>query len=130
MKKYDVIITGAGPAGIFAALELLKSEKKLRVLILEKGKDIDQRRCPSKEKKISCTFCRECNLLSGWGGAGAFSDGKLSLSPYVDGIYIHYGAPENTFGDNAEQISMLEKLASKNSLTLIPSRIRHIGTDR
>jgi uncharacterized FAD-dependent dehydrogenase len=150
MKKYDVIIIGAGPAGIFAALELLKSEKSPRVLIIEKGRDIDQRKCPSKDKKISCTFCRECNLLSGWGGAGAFSDGKLSLSPevggflsrymdkndvqamidYVDGIYVRYGATENTFGDNAEQITMLEKLASKNSLTLIPSRIRHIGTDR
>ncbi len=150
MKQYDVIIIGAGPAGIFAALELLNSEKKLRVLILEKGRDIDQRRCPSKEKKISCTYCRECNLLSGWGGAGAFSDGKLSLSPevggflsrymdkdsvralidYVDRLYIHYGAPDKIFGDNAEQINALEKLASKNNLTLVPSMIRHIGTDR
>lgn len=150
MKRYDVIITGAGPAGIFAALELLKSEKKLKILILEKGRDIDQRKCPSKDKKISCTLCRECNLLSGWGGAGAFSDGKLSLSPevggflsrymdknevqslidYVDRIYIHYGAPDTTFGDNAEQVHTLEKLASKNNLVLIPSRIRHIGTDR
>jgi len=150
MKKYDVIITGAGPAGIFAALELLKSEKKLKILILEKGKDIEQRRCPSKDKQISCTLCRECNLLSGWGGAGAFSDGKLSLSPevggflsrymdkdevqalidYVDRIYVHYGAPADTFGNNAEQVHALEKLASKNNLTLIPSKIRHIGTDR
>lgn len=150
MKHYDVIITGAGPAGIFAALELLISKKKLKVLMLEKGKDIDQRRCPSKEKKISCTYCRECSLLSGWGGAGAYSDGKLSLSPdvggflsrymdkeevrvlieYVDRLYIHYGAPERIFGDNAEQISALERLASKNNLILVPSMIRHIGTDR
>lgn len=150
MKRYDVIITGAGPAGIFAALELLKSEKRLKILILEKGRDIDQRKCPSKDKKISCALCRECNLLSGWGGAGAFSDGKLSLSPevggflsrymdknevqsligYVDRIYIHYGAPDTTFGDNAEQVHTLEKLASKNNLVLIPSKIRHIGTDR
>ncbi len=150
MKRYDVIITGAGPAGIFAALELLKTEKKLKVLILEKGKDINQRRCPSKDKKISCTLCRECNLLSGWGGAGAYSDGKLSLSPevggflsrymdtddvkslinYVDQLYLHYGAPATTFGDNAQQIQALEKLASRNNLTLIPSKIRHIGTDR
>ena len=55
MKRYDVIITGAGPAGIFAALELLKAEKRLKILILEKGRDIDQRRCPSKDKKISCS---------------------------------------------------------------------------
>jgi len=150
MKKYDVIITGAGPAGIFAALELLKAGKRLKILILEKGRDIDQRRCPSKDKKISCSLCRECNLLSGWGGAGAFSDGKLGLSPevggflsrymdkgevqllidYVDGIYIHYGAPDAVFGDNAEQVQAIERLASKNNLTLIPSKIRHIGTDR
>jgi hypothetical protein len=150
MKQYDVIITGAGPAGIFAALELLKSGNKLKVLILEKGRDIDQRKCPSKDKKISCTLCPECNLLSGWGGAGAFSDGKLSLSPevggflsrymdkdsvqsmidYVDRLYIHYGAPETIFGDNAEKVHALEKLAAKNNLTLIPSKIRHIGTDR
>lgn len=145
-----MIITGAGPAGIFAALELLKSQKNLKILILEKGKDLQQRKCPSKENKISCASCRECNLLSGWGGAGAFSDGKLSLSPevggflprymnkdevyslidYVDRIYIHYGAPATVFGEDAMQIKALEKLASKNNLTLIPSKIRHIGTDR
>lgn len=150
MKKYDVIIIGAGPAGIFSALELLKSSGKLKILIVEKGKDIDQRRCPLKIKNVSCASCRECNLLSGWGGAGAFSDGKLSLSPevggflarymdkdavkslidYVDKIYVQYGAPGKVFGDNAEDIQQIEKLASKNNLILIPSKIRHIGTDR
>jgi uncharacterized FAD-dependent dehydrogenase len=150
MKKFDVIIIGAGPAGIFASLELLKSNKKLKILIIEKGKDIDQRVCPLKVKNISCTSCPECNLLSGWGGAGAFSDGKLSLSPevggflsryidqdavqslinYVDDIYVQYGAPGKVFGEGKEEIQKLEKLASKNNLMLIPSKIRHIGTDR
>ncbi|MBI5641381.1 MAG: NAD(P)/FAD-dependent oxidoreductase [Nitrospirae bacterium] len=149
-KRYVVIIVGAGPAGIFAALELLKSEKKPRILIIEKGKDIVRRACPLKVKNISCTTCRECDLLSGWGGAGAFSDGKLSLSPdvggflsryldkdevkelidYVDGIYVHYGAPDHVFGDNAEDIQVLQKQASINNLVLVPSKIRHIGTDR
>lgn len=149
-KNYDVIIVGAGPAGIFALLELLKSKKKLRILVIEKGKDIDQRICPLKTKNTSCYKCHECGLLSGWGGAGAFSDGKLSLSPevggflsrymdnnevlslinYVDQIYVDYGAPEKVFGENNEKIHELENLASKNSLKLIPSRIRHIGTDR
>jgi uncharacterized FAD-dependent dehydrogenase len=150
MKNYEVIIIGAGPAGIFASLELLKSDKKLKILLIEKGKDIDQRICPLEVKNISCTSCPECNLLSGWGGAGAFSDGKLSLSPevggflsryidqdavqslinYVDDIYVQYGAPGKVFGEGKEEIQKLEKLASKNNLILIPSKIRHIGTDR
>ncbi len=150
MKRYDVIIIGAGPAGIFAALEFLKSAGKIRVLIIEKGKDIERRSCPMKVGKISCTACRECNLLSGWGGAGAFSDGKLSLSPevggflsrymdkddvqalidYVDGVYLHYGAPTRVFGEGAGEIRELERTAAMNNLVLVPSRIRHIGTDR
>lgn len=150
MKKYDVIIIGAGPSGIFTALELLNSKEKPSILIIEKGKDIEERACPVKVKNISCTACRECDLLSGWGGAGAFSDGKLSLSPevggflsryidkdkvrslidYVDGIYLKYGAPAEVFGDKAEEVMELEKLSSVNNLVLIPSKIRHIGTDR
>jgi uncharacterized FAD-dependent dehydrogenase len=150
MKRYDVIIIGAGPAGIFAALEFLRASGKIRVLIIEKGKDIDKRSCPMKVGKTSCTACRECNLLSGWGGAGAFSDGKLSLSPevggflsrymekddvrnlieYVDQVYMHYGAPAEVFGEGAEQIRELERVASINNLVLVPSKIRHIGTDR
>ena len=150
MTPYDVIIIGSGPAGIFAALELLKSRKKIKVLIIEKGRDIDQRTCPSKDRKVSCTTCPECHLLSGWGGAGAYSDGKLSLSPevggflsrymdkdhvqsmidYVDRLYIQYGAPDEIFGDHPEEIQNIERLASKNNLVLIPSKIRHIGTDR
>jgi len=150
MKKYDLIIIGAGPAGIFAALELLHKKKNAKILIIEKGKDIDQRKCPMTIKSISCKACPECALLSGWGGAGAFSDGKLSLSPdvggflsryidndtlrslidYVDKIYVSYGAPKQTYGGSKEDIRKIERLASKNNLVFVPSRIRHIGTDR
>ncbi|UCH44724.1 MAG: NAD(P)/FAD-dependent oxidoreductase, partial [Nitrospiraceae bacterium] len=72
MKHYDVIIVGAGPAGIFAALELVSSKQKLKILLIEKGKDIDERECPSALYKTACSTCVECGLLCGWGGAGAF----------------------------------------------------------
>lgn len=146
----DVIIVGAGPAGIFSALELLKQKEDTKILIVEKGKDLDRRICPMKIKEISCTACPECALLSGWGGAGAFSDGKLNLSHevggflsrymdsdrlqslilYIDEIYVRYGAPRKIYGDNKEEIEKIQRLASGNGLLFIPSRIRHIGTDR
>ncbi|NCO68071.1 MAG: FAD-dependent oxidoreductase [Nitrospirae bacterium CG_4_10_14_0_8_um_filter_41_23] len=150
MKQYDVIIVGAGPAGIFSALELLKQKENTKILIIEKGKDIDKRICPMKIRDISCATCPECALLSGWGGAGAFSDGKLNLSPEVGGflsryidrntlqslitsvdeIYVNYGAPKKTYGGNKEEVSKIGRLASENNLLFIPSKIRHIGTDR
>ncbi len=77
-KRYDVIIVGSGPAGIFTALELHERDG-MRVLLVEKGKDIEKRRCPAREK-TSCVKCQTCSITSGWGGAGAFSDGKLTLS--------------------------------------------------
>jgi len=150
MKRYDVIIVGSGPAGIFSAIELIRQKKDSRILIIEKGKDIDKRVCPMKIRDISCATCPECALLSGWGGAGAYSDGKLNLSPdigghlsryidrdflqslitYVDKTYVSYGAPDTIYGTNKDEINRIAKLASDNDLVFIPSMIRHIGTDR
>jgi len=150
MKHYDVIIAGAGPAGIFSALELVSHNKRLKIVLLEKGKDIDARVCPTKVEDVSCRTCPDCNLLCGWGGAGAFSDGKLNLSKDIGGnlpryiddatlqnlimdtdkIYLKYGAPSNVYGGDANKINALKSLAEKNGLILVPSRIRHIGTDR
>lgn len=150
MKRYDLIIVGAGPAGIFAALEAVASGKGLNILLIEKGRDIEKRKCPAGIRNVSCTVCPDCALLSGWGGAGAFSDGKLSLSgniggnlsryiddenldgliKYTDNIYIKYGAPEDVYGADEEKIKKLKSIAAENGLELIPSRIRHIGTDR
>ena len=90
MNHYDVIIIGSGPSGIFAALELLKRPRSVKIMIIEKGRDIDKRVCPMKRWDISCSACPECALLSGWGGAGAYSDGKLTLSPHIGGSLGKY----------------------------------------
>jgi len=150
MKHYDVIIVGAGPAGIFSALELIRGNPEIEVLLIEKGRDIEDRICPAMNNNSTCEQCNECNLLCGWGGAGAFSDGKLSLTKdiggnlsryindtelddlisYTDSIYLEFGAPEKIYGDDHSKIVNLRKRAHEIGLTLIPSRIRHIGTDK
>jgi len=149
-KQYDAIIVGAGPAGIFTALELLKSNNDLDILILEKGKNIDQRKCPMREQKIPCQQCNPCSLLSGWGGGGAFSDGKLNLTgsiggllsnylteeelaqliKYIDDIYLQFGADEKIYGTNQEEINHIRKEAAKANLKFISARIRHLGTEK
>ena len=150
MARYDIIIVGGGPAGIFTALELIRSELDLKILIIEKGKDIEKRFCPLHVKDVSCRHCAMCDILSGWGGAGAFSDGKLTLSPeiggflgrymvheeltklikYVDGIYLSYGAPSEAYGGDTKEVKELQDMASRHNLILVPSLIRHLGTDR
>jgi len=134
---YDVIIIGAGPAGIFAALTLAEMQVP-RVLLLEKGKDLSLRRHGSREDR-----------LCGWGGAGAFSDGKLTLSTEVggdlaqymgrndleallqrtDAIYVAHGAPERIFGEDWTKVEALSDQAKQADLELIANRIRHIGTE-
>lgn len=150
-QQYDVIIVGAGPAGIFAALELLQAKTELKILILEKGRDIDRRICPSKEKGNGCINCSPCSVLCGWGGAGAFSDGKITLSTevggmlgnyigdeslsrlikYVDEIYVKFGGPDTVYGIGKEdEIREIQRKAVFAELKLIPAPIRHLGTGR
>ena len=145
--KYDVVIVGAGPAGIFSALEL-SSKSDLDIIMLEKGSDIDKRKCPAS-RGLGCINCNPCHLLSGWGGAGAFSDGKLTLSTsvggwldeyvgkeklsnlleYVDKIYSRYASSSVIYGYDIDEVERIEKQASLAGLRLIRQRIRHLGTD-
>ena len=117
-KKYDVIIVGAGPAGIFTAYELTRERNDLSILMLEKGRDIYQRNCPKHTNGGICINCKPCSITTGWAGAGAYSDGKLSLSHevggnlpdyigveatremirYTDDIYLKFGADSDIHG--------------------------------
>jgi len=87
---YNVAIIGAGPAGIFSALEIIKLRPEWKVILIEKGQKIEKRKCPIREGSPKCVNCKRCGLLCGWGGAGAFSDGKLTLTPDVGGHLVDY----------------------------------------
>ncbi|MCI8429409.1 MAG: FAD-dependent oxidoreductase [Lachnospiraceae bacterium] len=149
--KYDVIIIGAGPAGIFTALELIRNNSGKKILMVEKGKPVDKRHCPKAETG-KCMNCKpNCMITTGFSGAGAFSDGKLSLScevggelpaligeesaqnliDYTDGIYLEFGADEHVEGVyEGEEINEIRKLAIRAGLRLVNCPIRHLGTEK
>jgi len=150
MKK-DVVIIGAGPAGIFTALEMLRKGSKKKIIIVEKGKAIENRRCP-KAQTSKCMNCKPfCHITTGFSGAGAFSDGKLSLSyevggnlpeligaekaqetiNYTDKIYLEFGADTHIEGiNNDEEVKKIRMRAIKAGLKLVDCPIRHLGTEK
>lgn len=148
-NKYDVIIIGAGPSGIFCAYELLDKNPNMRVLMIEKGRSIEKRNCPKRITK-ECVGCQPCSITTGFAGAGAFSDGKLSLSPDVGGnlpeilgyekaveligesdkIYLKFGADTNVYGVGKEkEIREIRRKAINANLKLVECPIRHLGTE-
>ena len=148
MNKYDVIIIGAGPVGIFAAYELMQKAPRLKVAVYESGNPLEKRKCPIDGKKVkSCINCKTCAIMSGFGGAGAFSDGKynitndfggtlyeyigkdtaISLMHYVDEINVRYGGEGTKMYSTAG--TKFKKLCMQNKLKLLDASVRHLGTD-
>ena len=149
--KTDVLIVGAGPAGIFTALEMLRRGSRKKITIVEKGAAIENRRCP-KAKTGKCMNCRPyCHITTGFSGAGAFSDGKLSLSyevggqlpeligesyaqqmiDYTDKIYLAFGADSHVEGvGQSEEIKQIRLRAIRAGLKLVDCPIRHLGTEK
>ena len=149
--KADIVIVGAGPSGIFTALELIRKESRKKIILVEKGQPIEKRRCP-KYTTANCVNCKPfCHITTGFSGAGAFSDGKLSLCAsvggdlpdllgeqfvekmirYTDAIYLEFGADKHVEGvENTEEIKEIRKRAIQAGLKLIDCPIRHLGTEK
>ena len=149
-KQYDVVILGCGEAGIFAAYELAKLRPELKVLALDQGRDIYSRSCPIVAGKVKeCIQCKVCDTMCGFGGAGAFSDGKfnfttafggwltdfipeeqvMELIEYVDTINVHHGATTQVYSTQTEEARALERKALAYDLHLLQARCKHLGTE-
>ena len=148
MTHYDVIIVGAGPGGIFTAYELAKADREMKVAVFELGMPLDKRKCPIDGKKIkSCVKCPTCAIMSGFGGAGAFSDGKynitnqfggtlyeyvgkqraIDLMRYVDQINLDHGGEGTKLYSTAN--TKIKRTCLENGLHLLDAQVRHLGTD-
>ena len=146
--NYDVIIIGAGPGGIFTAYELVKQKINLKIAVFEAGHPLEKRHCPIDGVKVkSCINCKSCSIMNGFGGAGAFSDGKYNITnafggtlyeyvgkkkatelmKYVDDINMQYGGAGTKLYSTAG--SQFKKLCLQNKLNLLDASVRHLGTD-
>jgi len=149
--KYDVAIIGSGTAGVFAGYELLTKNPDLKIAILDMGEDIYKRKCPIVTGKVErCISCKPCSIMSGFGGAGAFSDGKynfttefggwlgdyledkelLALIDYVDAVNVKFGATLEVYSTDSPAARAIEKKALENDLHLLQAKCKHLGTER
>ena len=148
--KYDVTIVGAGPAGLFCAYELIEKNPKLKILMLDKGKFVENSVCPMNKLKTECKNCNPCNILSGYGGAGTFSDGKLNFIPKLgksdlfkymeeeaayklvddtEKIFNKFNMDAEVFPSNMDEAKVIQKKCTKLGMRLLLIRQKHLGSD-
>ena len=149
--KYDVIIIGAGPAGLFAAYELITNNRKLKIAILDKGKKVSKRYCPMNKNGIQCANCNPCQILSGYGGAGTFSDGKLNFIPKLgksdlfkymseseayklvddtEKIFTRFKMDSQIFPSNMSEAEKIKRKVAIEGARLLLIKQKHLGSDR
>ncbi len=150
MQNYDVVIVGAGPAGLFSAYELITKNKNLKILLLDQGKFADKRICPMNAKHIACTNCVPCNIMSGFGGAGTFSDGKLNFIPKygksdlfkymgeeeayklvddTEKIFSQFKMDSEVYPSDMKEALKIEKEVTKTGARLLIAKQKHLGSD-
>ena len=151
MKKYDVVIVGAGPAGLFCAYELIENNSKLKVALIDKGRKADTRMCPMKVNGGKCLNCNPCQIMSGYGGAGTFSDGKLNFIPKLgksdlfkymsqseaykiiddtEDIFTKFKMDSEVYPSNMDEAEAIKKEVAKNGARLLVIKQKHLGSDK
>ena len=147
---YDVVIIGAGPSGLFTAYELITRNKNLKVLVVDEGKKVDTRLCPMNKYGVSCKNCVPCNILSGYGGAGTFSDGKLNFIPKLgksdltkymsmddavkliddtEVIFNKFGMDAEIYPSNRKEAEEINRVVTRNGAKLLLIKQKHLGSD-
>ena len=148
--KYDVVIIGAGPGGIFSAYELMKQNNYLKIAVFEAGNPLSKRHCPIDGDKVkTCIKCKTCAIMSGFGGAGAYSDGKFNITSefggwltdylstnevedvinYVDNLYLKHGATREITDPTTDKVKEIEHRGYAVGLKLLRAKVRHLGTE-
>ena len=151
MKKYDVAIVGAGPSGLFSAYELIEKNSKLKIALIDKGHRAETRMCPMKINGGKCINCKTCQILSGYGGAGTFSDGKLNFIPKLgksdlfkymseseaysliddtEKIFNKFKMDSEIYPSNLNEAEQIKKEVAKTGARLLLIKQKHLGSDK